>query len=64
MVNPDGGALYVVVLLSGDTNEAEIGVNALRNEIVPRAFAGTAADVYVTGFAAGNKDFRDRGEPG
>ena len=59
VVNLDSDALYVVVPLSGDTNEAEIGVNALRNEIVPTAFAGTAADVHVTGFAAGNKDFRD-----
>ena len=59
VVNPDGDALYVVVPLSGDTDEAEVGVNALRNEIVPTAFAGTVADVHVTGFAAGNKDFRE-----
>ena len=59
VVNPDSDALYVVVPLSGETTEAEIGVNALRDKIVPTAFAGTAADVYVTGFAAGNEDFRD-----
>ena len=59
VVSPDGDALYVVVPLSGDITEAEIGVNTLRDEIVPTAFAGSAADVYVTGFAAANKDFRD-----
>ena len=59
VVNPDGDVLYVVVPLSGDTGEAESGVSALRNEIVPTVFAGTGADVYVTGFATGNKDFRD-----
>ena len=37
VVNADGDALYIVVPLSGDTTEAEIGVNALRDEIVPAA---------------------------
>ena len=59
VVNVDGDTLFVRIPMSGDAAEAEVGVNALRDELVPTAFANVAADVMVTGFAAANMDFRD-----
>ena len=59
VVNPDGDTLFVAVPLSGETAKAEVGVRALRNDIVPSAFSDTAAVVQTTGFAAANMDFRE-----
>ena len=59
VTNPAGDALFLLAPISGETSEAEVSVDALRNEIVPTAFAGVDAEVSVTGFAAGNKDFSE-----
>ncbi len=55
---PEGDVAVVIVPLSGDIVEAEAAVVLLRDELIPAAFAGSAADVLVTGIAAENKDFR------
>ena len=59
LVSPDSDVLVVIAPLSGDIDLAEPAVQALRDEIIPAAFAGTTAEVLVTGFAAANIDFRD-----
>ncbi len=56
---PDGDLVVVKVPLSGDIDQAEAAVSVLRDELVPAAFAGTTAEVLITGFAAENKDFRE-----
>jgi len=57
--NPDGDALLIRAPVNGDTALAEVAVRKLRNDLVPAAFDGVSATVYVTGFPAGNMDFRD-----
>ena len=59
VVSPNGAALLLRVPMSGVTAEAEVAVTQLREEILPSAFANTDAEVLVTGFAAGHKDFRE-----
>jgi len=57
--NPDGDALFIRAPVSGDTALAEVAVRKLRDDLVPAAFGGVSATVYVTGFPSGNMDFRD-----
>ncbi len=59
--NQAGDLLVVTVPLSGglEGEEAQAAVERLRDVIIPEAFAGTTADVYVTGVAAGTLDFVD-----
>ena len=45
------------VALGVDREPAERGVNLLREEIVPDAFAGSGAHIYVTGMTAVSMDF-------
>ena len=56
---PEGDVAVVIVPLSGDIDEAEAAVDLLRDELIPAAFAGSAAEVLLTGLAAENKDFRE-----
>ena len=42
-----------------DDAEAEEAVKHLRTDIIPPAFSGAGADVYVTGQTAGSLDFRN-----
>ena len=59
--NDAGNLLYVKVPLAGaiDDEESEAAVKHLRNDIVPAAFAGSDAEVYVSGQTAGSMDFKD-----
>jgi uncharacterized membrane protein YdfJ with MMPL/SSD domain len=57
--NPDGDALFIRAPVSGETELAEIAVRKLRDDLVPSAFGGVSATVYVSGFPAGNMDFRE-----
>ncbi len=57
VVNSAGDLLFVRVALAGDREAAERGVELLRNEVVPDAFAGSGAQAYVTGMTAVNMDF-------
>ncbi len=59
-VNEAGDVLFVEVPIAGeiDGEEAENGIKFLRSDIVPAAFAGSDADVYVTGATAASVDFR------
>lgn len=59
VVNPAGDLLFVRVALAGDRAAAEAGVEHLRNEVVPDAFAGSGAQAYVTGITAVSVDFTD-----
>ena len=60
--NEAGNLLYVEVPLAAaiDEGEAEASVRFLRSDIVPQAFAGAAADTYVSGATAGGMDFTDQ----
>ncbi len=57
--DPSVDLAVLTVHLLGDTTSSRAveAVKRLRAEYVPRAFAGTGADVYVTGRTAGNVDF-------
>ena len=59
VVNPAGDLLFVRVAIAGDREAAERGVELLRDEVVPDAFAGSGAQVYVTGLTAVSMDFSD-----
>ena len=59
VVNPAGDLLFVRVALAGDREAAERGVELLRDEVVPDAFAGSGAQTYVTGMTAVSMDFSD-----
>ena len=59
VVNSAGDLLFVRVALAGDRRDAERGVDLLRDEIVPGAFAGSGAQAYVAGMTAGGMDFSD-----
>ena len=61
-VNRAGDLLYVTVPLVGGTDEkeSENAVKHLRQDIIPSAFAGSGAQVYVTGQTAGSLDFTDK----
>ena len=59
VVNPAGDLLFVRVALAGDRKAAERGVELLRDEVVPGAFDGSGAQVYVTGITAVSTDFTD-----
>ncbi len=60
-INEAGDLLYVQLALAGNVDDAvsEDAVNHLRDDVVPAAFSGTSANVYVTGATAGNMDFND-----
>ncbi|MDA1128678.1 MAG: MMPL family transporter [Chloroflexi bacterium] len=62
ITNPDGNLTRINVPLAGsiDDKEAENAVGLLRDQIIPQAFAGTSAQVYVAGDTAESIDFRDR----
>ena len=61
-INPAGNLLSVKVPLAGDINDeaSKNAVNQLRDEIIPEAFAGSGAQVYVTGITAASLDFKDQ----
>ena len=59
VVNPAGDLLFVRVALAGDRKAAESAVELLRDEIIPEAFDGSGAQVYVAGMTAVSKDFTD-----
>ena len=61
-VNRAGDLLYVQVPLEGGTDEtvSENAVKHLRKDIKPSAFAGSEAQVYVSGATAGSLDFTDK----
>ena len=61
-VNEAGDLLFVEVPLAAgvDEDEAENSIRHLRQDIVSEAFAGSAAQVLVTGPAAGSLDFTDK----
>jgi hypothetical protein len=58
-VAPDGRVIAVSVPIRGDVNSAEAydAVRDLRSELVPAAFAGTDAEVLVTGETAEGVDY-------
>ena len=58
-INQAGDLLIVTVPLSGALEDAESrdAVQLLRDALIPEAFAGTTAEVYVTGPTAGTMDF-------
>ena len=58
----DRTLLRISVPLAGniDDDESEDAVKLLRNTIIPQAFAGTDARVYVAGDTADSIDFTDR----
>ena len=58
----DRTLLRISVPLAGniDDDESEDAVTLLRNTIIPQAFAGTDARVYVAGDTADSIDFTDR----
>ena len=62
VVSTDAGdLLYVTVPMVGEI-DYEVSANAvkhLRNDIIPAAFAGSDAAVYVSGASAGSMDFKD-----
>ena len=61
-VNPAGDLLYVEVPLVGgnDEGKSENAVKILRKDIIPSAFAGSDARVYVSSETAGSLDFTDK----
>ena len=60
--NEAGNLLYVEVPIAAsvDEGEAEAAARFLRSDIVAQAFAGSGANAYVTGAAAGSVDFTDQ----
>lgn len=56
--NPEGDTLLIRVPMSGDLKVAAVGVEALREDILPAAFGSTGAHALVGGFAASNVDFK------
>ena len=62
VVSPDKTLLRINVPTAGkiDDETAENAIRLLRKEMVPRAFVGTDAEVYVAGNTADGIDFRDR----
>ena len=61
-VNRAGDLLYVQVPLVGGADEtvSENAVKHIRKDIIPAAFAGSDAQVYVGGATAGSLDFTDK----
>ena len=61
-VNRAGDLLYVEVPLVGGTDEtvSENAVKHIRQDIVPAAFAGSGAQVYVSGATAGSLGFTNK----
>jgi uncharacterized membrane protein YdfJ with MMPL/SSD domain len=55
--NLAGDTLLIRVPMSGELGIAAVGVEALREEILPGAFDSTRASTLVGGFAATNVDF-------
>ena len=61
-VNRAGDLLFVAIPLVGSMDEdvAEEAVRYLRQDIIPEAFAGSDAQVFVSGATAGSLDFTDQ----
>ena len=61
-VNRAGDLLFVAIPLVGSMDEdvAEEAVKYLREDIIPAAFAGSDAQVLVSGATAGSLDFTDQ----
>ena len=61
-VNRAGDLLFVAIPLVGSMDEdvAEDAVRYLRQDIIPGAFAGSDAQVLVSGASAGSLDFTDQ----
>ncbi len=61
VVNPAGDLALLTVALHGEprSHEAVAVVNELRNRIIPDAFAGAPAEVYVGGVTANSADLFD-----
>ena len=61
-VNSAGNLLYVTVPMEGGVDEdvSEAAVRHLRADVIPPAFAGSDAQVYVSGGTAGSVDFTDK----
>jgi uncharacterized membrane protein YdfJ with MMPL/SSD domain len=61
LVAPNGGVAVLSVPIRGDSasSEAVAAVRELRSEVVPEAFAGTGATVYVGGDTAESIDYFD-----
>ena len=61
-VNEAGDLLFVEVPLAAgvDEDEAANSIRHLRQDIISEAFAGSTAQVLVTGLAAGSLDFTDK----
>ena len=59
-VSPAGNLLRINVPVAGkiDDEESEEALKRLREEIIPQAFSGTGAKVYVAGATADSVDFR------
>jgi RND superfamily putative drug exporter len=62
--NEDGtvGLLEVTLNISSNEDRAYKEIQHLRSDLVPTAFQGTGAEVYVTGETAFNQDFFDQVE--
>ena len=62
ITNSEGNLIRINVPLAGNIDDevSEDAVRLLRDRIVPEAFAGTDAQVYVAGDTAESIDFRDR----
>ena len=62
VVNDAGDLLYVQVPVVGGSDEAvaERAVKHLRQDLIPAAFVGSDAQVYVSGAASGIMDFTDQ----
>jgi uncharacterized membrane protein YdfJ with MMPL/SSD domain len=59
--SPGGDLVHLTVPIAGDpvSAEAVAAVRELRAEVIPRAFAGADADVFVTGDTAEEIDYYD-----
>ena len=62
VTNNEGNLIRINVPLAGNIDDevSEDAVRLLRDQIVPEAFAGTDAQIFVAGDTAESIDFRDR----
>ncbi len=61
-VNPQGDLLYIEVPIAGaiDDDVSKDAITHLRDDIIPAAFEGSSAQVYVSGQTAGSMDFTEQ----
>ncbi len=57
--NDDLAHIQATLEVDANSDDAYALVNELRNTMIPAAFDGTSAEVYVTGDTAANQDFFD-----